>query len=123
MKIYETIFVFPPVVSSEEKDRLVKKLEESVLKHQGKIAKKTEWGKRPLGYAVKKFREGQFLLWDIELAPDQVGQFRKAAELMPELLKVSVMAKDPRMELPPAAAPAPAQAPAASAPVPHKEEV
>ena len=94
MKSYEGIFVFPPVVDAEQKKAQVSQLENLVTKAGGKITQTVEWGKKSLGYAVKKFREGNFIVVDFEMNPAKVGEFRKSVQLLPEVIKFMLTVKD-----------------------------
>lgn len=94
MKTYEGIFVFPPVQTPEEKKASEKKVNEIVGKFGGKIIQRLDWGRRPLGYMVKKFSEGCFELVEVEMEPGNVDAFRKNLQLLPELVKFSIFAKN-----------------------------
>jgi small subunit ribosomal protein S6 len=120
MKQYEGIFVFPPVLTAEEKKRSEEKLEEVIARQGGKVIAKQDWGKRLLGYTVQRYRDGYFLLMDIAMDPAKVAEFRGVIELMPEVIKHTFMCKEikkvkPEPRKAKAAAAQPAAAPAAPA--------
>lgn len=122
MRTYEGIFVFPPTLSQDEKKGEEKKLEELIQRNEGKIVQKVDWGKRALGYRVKKFREGYLLYLDIQMKPARVIDFRKTVQLAPEIIKFMLTVKNPKAGHVPAAKTTP-QKVAASAGTTKKEGV
>ena len=98
MEVYEAVFIFPPESAAEARKSQLKSLDDLFAKFQGEIIQKTEWGKRPLGYPVRKFREGYFLLVDYKMDPARATEFRKALELQEELLKFMNCVKDIKKE-------------------------
>ncbi len=96
MKSYEGIFVFPPTSTPDERKAQDKVIDTQIDKFKGKVAQRAEWGKRSLGYVVKRFREGLFSFVEFEMDPSGVVDFRKALEVNPDILKYMVTVKDPK---------------------------
>lgn len=98
MKLYEGFFIFPPEAGPEARKNQERGLEELIKKFQGNVLQRNEWGKRPLGYPLKKYREGHFLLLDFQIPPLQIADLRKALELQEDLLKFMLTVKKTRPE-------------------------
>lgn len=96
MKSYEGIFVFPPTSTPDERKAQDKVIDTQIEKFKGKVVQRAEWGKRSLGYVVKRFREGLFVFVEFEMEPAGVIDFRKALEVNSDLLKYMVTVKDPK---------------------------
>lgn len=96
MKRYEAIFVFLPTLGADARKQVEQHLDGLVKKHDGQVVQKTDWGKRPLGYPIKKVREGLFLLMDFDLPTAKVQEFRKALELNEDVIKFMVTVKPPQ---------------------------
>jgi small subunit ribosomal protein S6 len=96
MRSYESIFIFPPEETPEARKKQLKNLEDLIQKFQGIVEQKVEWGKRPLGYPVKKFKEGYFILCDFQMEPKNIAEFRRNLELQEELVKFMVTLKNIR---------------------------
>lgn len=64
MKRYETIFVSPADLSSDEMDSVIEKYKKIIDDLDGKIVKVENWGKRRLAYQIRKRREGVYILID-----------------------------------------------------------
>ena len=66
MRTYEVVFVAAPTLTSEELDGFIKHAQTVVEGKNGKIAKVDNWGKKPLAYKIKRFREGYYVVLSIE---------------------------------------------------------
>ena len=93
MKSYEGIFIFPPESAVDARKAQLKGMDDTLAKFQGSVIQKNEWGKRSLGYPLKKFREGYVVVVDFEMPTAQAGEFRKNLELQEDLLKYMITVK------------------------------
>ena len=91
MRKYEGIFIFPPEETPETCKEEEKRLEEKITRLGGRILERKDWGRRLLGYPLRKFHEGRILLWDFEMEPQQITEFRKVLGLDEKLLKATVV--------------------------------
>lgn len=124
MKSYEGVFVFPPESAPEARKSQLKSLDELISKFGGTIQQKQEWGKRPMGYAIKKFSEGYYVICDYQMETSKAPEFRKGLELQDELLKFMVTSRNVKAEKRiaqrvAASAKSKPAAPQTPAPVPH----
>lgn len=108
MKSYEGVFIFPPEASAEARKMQFKNLEDLIAKYQGQMVQKMEWGKRALGYSLKKFQEGFLLIVDFQMDPAKTTEFRKNLQLQEDLLKFMITLKNNKPERKTAAKAAPA---------------
>ena len=93
MKAYEGVFIFPPESAGDARKAQLKNLDDTIAKFQGSVIQKNEWGKKQLGYPLKKFREGYVLVADFEMPTSQTIEFRKTLELQEDLLKYMITVK------------------------------
>lgn len=98
MKAYEGLFVLPPEGTPEVLKNQANLLEGFIKKLDGRVVEKIEMGRRPLGYPIRKFREGFFLVLHFQMEPGKVPEFRKTLELQEDLLKIMVVARNPRVD-------------------------
>lgn len=66
MRTYEVVFVAAPTLTSEELDGFISHAQAVVEGKNGKIVKVDNWGKKPLAYKIKRFREGYYVVLSIE---------------------------------------------------------
>ena len=114
MKLYEGFFILPPDATGDVQKTQINNLETTIQKFSGKVAQRHELGRRPLGYTLKKFREGYHVVLDFEMDPPTVQELRKNLELQDGLLKYMITVKVIRPEVPGAV-----KAPVAHAPSHH----
>ena len=98
MKSYEGLFVFPPEATPDGRKTQIQNLEEAIRKYSGTVVQKVEWGKRPLGYPIRKFREGYFILLDFQMESLRATEFRKAIQLQEDFLNFMITVKTERKE-------------------------
>ncbi|OGW78748.1 MAG: 30S ribosomal protein S6 [Omnitrophica bacterium GWA2_52_8] len=113
MKLYETLILLPPDTASDTREKQIKGVEDLISKYSGKIKQKNDLGKKYLGYAIQKHKEAQGFVFDFEMPPSQLEEFRKGLELQDFILKYMVSIKIMSEKKPVAAAiaaPAPATA-------------
>ncbi len=66
MRNYEVVFVAAPTLTSEELDGCINHAQTVVESKNGKVVKVDNWGKKPLAYKIKKFREAYYVVLSIE---------------------------------------------------------
>ena len=113
MRKYEGLFIFPPEEGPEAAKQEDAQLEEMITRFGGRVVERHDWGRRPLGYLLRKFREGRFLLWNFELEGAQLVELRRTLQLNEKILKSTLLkfeapkppkekSKTPRNPKPPA---------------------
>ena len=111
---YEGVFIFPPEEGPEASKEEEKRLDEAIKRFGGHTLDRKDWGRRPLGYSLRKVREGRILLWNFEMDSQRIAELRKALELDEKILKSTIV----RM-----AEPKPLKESSKKKPRPVKEEV
>ena len=97
MKTYEALVIIPPQLAGEALDRSKSIFEEAVKKHGGSITNRIEIGRRPLGYIIKKTKEGHLTTFDFQLAAAQAGELAKTLRLAEDIVKFTIIEK-PRIK-------------------------
>ena len=93
MKSYEGVIIFPPESTPEVRKNQLQGLDDLIRKHSGSVTQKLEWGKRLLGYPLKKHREGYILVVDFQMDPKNTVEFRKNLELQDDILHYMITIK------------------------------
>lgn len=66
MRTYEVVFVAAPTLTNEELDAYITHVQSVVEGKNGKVVKVDNWGKKPLAYKIKKFRDGYYVVLTVE---------------------------------------------------------
>lgn len=93
MRGYEGIFIVKPDAEKEELNRLSGLVQETIAKNGGQITKVDLWGRRSLGYRVKKNVEGQYIYACFDLEPSKAGKLQQSIRLQEEILKAMITQK------------------------------
>ncbi|MCM8761010.1 MAG: 30S ribosomal protein S6 [Candidatus Omnitrophica bacterium] len=90
MNTYEGIFIIKPDFKEEEVKDVCKTITDIVAKNGGNVKKEENWGKKPLAYPVKKFREGFYYKLDFEAPADAVAKLETAYKLNADILRTMI---------------------------------
>jgi small subunit ribosomal protein S6 len=60
------VFVAAPTLTSEELDAFIAHTQTVIEGKNGKVVKVDNWGKRPLAYKIKRFRDAYYVVLTIE---------------------------------------------------------
>lgn len=137
MRTYEVIFIIRPDVADDEANKLVEQMEHVITNGGGKIKKTDRIGRRRLAYMIGRFREGIYVLLDVECDAATIHEVERRLKVTEPVIKYQSVRTDEelkraaklaaiRAKRPPsrraraaaaaAAAPPPPAAPPASAP-------
>ena len=116
MRSYEAVLIFPPEATTEVRKDQFKAIDDLVAKFKGTIVQKNDWGKKPVGYPLKKFHEGHFLIVEFQMDPAVIPEFTKNLLLQDSILKFMITQKHTLRQSPKAARKAEAKASRAPAP-------
>jgi len=91
---YDVIYILDPNSTTEESAAVSSKVEQVVAEAKGTVLKKDDWGKRRLSYMVKKQREGHYIFFHLQIAPDTVAEVTRNLRLMEKVIKFTVVKDD-----------------------------
>lgn len=93
MRLYEGLIIFVPEASVEARKRQVELFEGLVAKHGGVIRNKTDWGKKTVGYMLRKNRDGYILIYEFEVPPAAIVEIERTLTLDQDVLKSMITVK------------------------------
>lgn len=95
MRKYETVFILDPGSDDATRDKEIKKVEELIEKHKGKLIQTDPWGMRRLHYRIKKKNEGYYVLVQFEAPAALIRELDRYYKLNENLLRyIIVQQKD-----------------------------
>jgi small subunit ribosomal protein S6 len=86
-KEYETIYVLRPDIDADTADKVQARVNEVVLREQGKLVKVEGWGRRKLAYPVAKHRKGVYVYVKYVGKGGLVGELERNLKLHDAVLK------------------------------------
>ncbi len=90
MNNYEVTFIVKPDLDSQAKDSTIKTIKEIAEKHGGTIKDLSETGKKRLAYKIKKSRDGNCVLVQLEANPEKIVDMKKEYALNENILRTVV---------------------------------
>jgi len=124
-RLYEVMFIVRPDVEDEEADKLIEALSTTVKNGGGVVKSAEKLGRRKLAYQVRKFNDGNYILFTIEADGAGVLELERRLRVTEQVIKfITVLMDEEEKRLAKvkalrgvrrAAVPAPAPAPVAPA--------
>ncbi|BAF61073.1 MAG: 30S ribosomal protein S6 [Pelotomaculum sp.] len=87
MRKYEVIFILRPDLEEEKNAEVIEKFKNLIESHGGEIIKIDKWGKRRLAYEVKDFREGFYIVIQINAEPKLAAELDRVFKITDEVLR------------------------------------
>ena len=91
LRTYELLSIIKPNIDSEEFDKLVLKIEETIVSLEGKVISTDKMGRKKLSYDIKDYRDGYFVVHNFEMAPEQVAKFNRQLRLNENILRIMLL--------------------------------
>lgn len=93
MRAYELVFIAVPDLEKTALDELVEKVAGWIKDGDGSIAKIDRWGKRELAYPIRKLKEGQYVLMDIQMDPANCAGLERNLRLTEPVMRYLLVGK------------------------------
>ena len=86
-RVYEVMFIVRPDVEDEEADKLIESLSNTVKTGGGAIKTVEKLGRRKLAYQVRKFNDGNYILFTIEAMGPVVLELERRLRVTEQVIK------------------------------------
>ena len=130
-RLYEVMFIVRPDVEDEEADKLIESLSNTVKTGGGVVKSAEKLGRRKLAYQVRKFNDGNYILFTVEANGAVVLELERRLRVTEQVIKFITVRIDEeekrlakvkanrgvRRKVVSEPAPAPTPSPAVAAPV------
>lgn len=98
MRTYEVIFIIRPDFADDEADKLVEQMENVVTNGGGKLRKTDRIGRRRLAYMVGRFREGIYVLLDVECDAKTIHEVERRLKVSEPVIKYQSVRTDEELK-------------------------
>ncbi len=92
MRHYEVVFLVHPD-QSEQVPGMVERYEAIITKHEGKIHRKEDWGRRQLSYPMQDVHKAHYLLFNIECNQAALDELKTAFKYNDAILRNLIIKK------------------------------
>ena len=98
MRTYEVIFIIRPDLADDEADKLVEQIQNVVTTGGGTIRKTDRMGRRRLAYMVGRFREGIYVLLDVECDAATIHEVERRLKVIEAVIKYQSVRTDEELK-------------------------
>lgn len=71
----------------EEVDKVVEKIEETIKGFEGKVVETNKLGRKKLAYDIENYRDGFFVVQNLEIPADKIVSFKRQLKLNDNILR------------------------------------
>ena len=93
-RLYEVMFIVRPDVEDEEADKLIESLGNTVKTGGGVVKSAEKLGRRKLAYQVRKFNDGNYILFTIEADGAVVLELERRLRVTEQVIKFITVRMD-----------------------------
>jgi len=90
MREYEIVFIVHPDLEENALNEVTEKVKGWVTEAGGSVIKADFWGRRRLAYAIRKQKEGQYILLKVQLAPTSVVTIERNLRFQEPVLRFAI---------------------------------
>ncbi|MEW6502459.1 MAG: 30S ribosomal protein S6 [Chloroflexota bacterium] len=94
MRSYELVFILQPELDDTAVDGLVEKVKGWITEAGGTVSKIDHWGKRRLAYPINKRREGQYILFDMNMPPAFSNELERNLRFQEQVMRFLIVNRD-----------------------------
>lgn len=98
IKTYEFVVLFSPELADRDVQIAQDSLVALVKKYKGKVVSTEVWGKKPLAYKIKKFTEGSYVFFVLEMDTAQVQGFDREVRLNTQVLRHLIVIQEEHLK-------------------------
>ena len=96
MRDYELVFIIHPDLDEAATIEAVEKVKGWIKEAGGVITKEDPWGKRKLAYPILKQNNGQYFLFNIQVAPSFLTELERNLRFLEPVMRFLVVAVNPQ---------------------------
>ena len=92
MRKYEIIFIAHPDLDEENLNAVIEKVSGWVNQFKGEVVSVDNWGKRRMAYRIRKQRDGQYVLMNVNLEPASVKEISRNMQFVESIMRSMITA-------------------------------
>lgn len=94
MRKYEIMYIIRPNIEDEAKKALVERFSGILSDNGAEITNVKEWGKRRLAYEINDFRDGYYMLVNVNADAPAVQEFDRLAKISEDIIRHIVIKEE-----------------------------
>ena len=94
MRGYELVLIIDPEILEEDVPSAIEKVSQFIAGRGGEVADVNRWGRRKLAYPIQRHMEGNYVVTQFRLDPDQIAGLEASLGLAEEVIRHLVVRTD-----------------------------
>ena len=94
MRGYELVLIINPEILEEDLPTAIEKVSQFITGRGGEVANVNRWGRRKLAYPIQRHMEGNYVVTQFRLDPDQIAGLEASLGLAEEVIRHLVVRTD-----------------------------
>lgn len=96
MKAYELLLFTDPSIDEESRLAALKRIDSVVAAAEGTVDNVDEWGKRKLAYEIDGLTEGDYVLIDFHMDPQEIAELDRVLRISDTVVRHMIVRRDDR---------------------------
>jgi len=94
MREYELMYITPPNLEPDQQEALQERVSEIVVRGGGEVTGLDVWGKRRLGYPIRRETEGYYVLFTFKGEEGLIRELDRILSITDEFLRFKILRVD-----------------------------
>ena len=94
MKAYELLLFTDPSIDEESRLAALKRIDSVVAAAEGTVDNVDEWGKRKLAYEIDGLTEGDYVLIDFHMDPQEIAELDRVLRISDTVVRHMIVRRD-----------------------------
>lgn len=94
MRNYEVVIIVSSTMEETALNSIVEKIKGWITDSGGTITGVDNWGKRRMAYAIRKQRDGQYVLFKVQMNPNFSAELERNIRLMEPVMRFMIINTD-----------------------------
>jgi small subunit ribosomal protein S6 len=94
LRDYEFVYIISPEVEEESLESVTEGIGKMIADAGGQVVHQDSWGRRRLAYPIEGFRNGHYMLTQIQLDPEELPELRRGLGLSEEVIRYLLIRSD-----------------------------
>ena len=94
LRDYEMVFILSPEIGDDVVEESLERLSQNITTRGGEIVDVNHWGRRRLAYPIKRHLEGNYVVHQVKLDPEQVPDLESNLRISEEVIRHLIVRTD-----------------------------
>ena len=87
MAFYESVVIARPELTDTQIDKLIDDLSDIIVRDDGKVVKKEQWGLRSFAYKINKNKKGHYFMLNLDSAPSTIFEYERQMRINEDIIR------------------------------------